>query len=80
MGDKAQVLKVPEAVERLTWYVTELAMLYAECLQSCEVLKAASRQLRLVLDCLSTVDGQRHCPSAGYHREVGLIVLRVDRP
>ena len=80
MGDHAQVLQVAQALEGVGWDVSQLAVLNAQSLELAEVLEASLKQLGLVLDGFCTSDCQRNRARAWNHREIGLIILRVDRP
>ena len=45
-----------------------------------EVAEAALGQPGLVAHQLGALDGERHGAAGGDHAEVGLVVVRVDRP
>ena len=44
------------------------------------MVEAARGQLGLVAHQLGALDGERHGAAGGDHAEVGLVVVRVDRP
>ena len=80
VGDQAEVSQVAQALEGVGRDVPQLAVLNAQGLELAEVLEASLKQLGLVLDGFCTPDCQRNRARAWNHREIGLIILRVDRP
>jgi hypothetical protein len=80
VGDHAQVSQVSQALEGVGRDVSQLAVLDAQSLELAEMLEASFKKLRLVLDRFCTANRQRNRACAWNHREIGLIVLRVDRP
>ena len=58
----------------------QLAVRDAEVAEAGEVVEAARGQPGLVAHQLGALDGERHGAAGGDHAEVGLVVVRVDRP
>ena len=80
MSVHAEVGEPLETREAVAGERGQLAVRDAEVAEAGEVLEAALGQPGLVAHQLGALDGKRHGAAGGDHAEVGLVVVRVDRP